>query len=82
MIEVNIQTPRTGVALNGDGLSRLKEVLNLGSNELGCSSQGIAILAKDPSVFRDADLNLFGVGKLATLEEVPDIPRSFNLLLR
>ena len=69
----------TRVALDGESLERLKEILNLGPNELRRSTQGVPILAKLAVIFIDGYLFLHGLGKDTALEKVEDVFGCFNL---
>lgn len=63
----------TRVALDGESLKRLKEIFNLGSNELRRCTQWVAVLAKLAVIFIDCYLFLNGFGEDTALQKVEDV---------
>jgi len=72
----------TGVALLGDGIECREDILDLGTEELGRSSERVPILPQNALVIVDTRLFLLVVspgGERASIQKVIDRPGHFNL---
>jgi len=62
----------TRVTLLCDGREGSKQILDLRTDELGSSSQGVAVLSKGPFILFDSDLLFVRNGECAVFQKVPN----------